>query len=85
MFDKPTAIIKQNNATPIYRIGSGNESSLTSYNWIVIFSAPHVREPYMATTIGAVNSTGVLTATIDGYNHVSVCPINIWNYLLRLH
>lgn len=31
----------------------------------------------MVTTIEAVNSTGVLTSTIDGPNHVSVCPTNI--------
>lgn len=35
-------------------------------------SSNHIREPYMVTTIEAVNSTSVLTATIDGHNRVSV-------------
>ena len=31
---------------------------------------------YTMTTIDAINSTGVLTAVIDGVNHVSVRPVN---------
>jgi hypothetical protein len=37
---------------------------------------PPVSGSYTTTTIGAINSTGVLTAVIDGPNHVSVRAVN---------
>ena len=72
---------KPNEFTFIYRKGSGNATNLTpreiDIGGLSYSLTPPVGQPYTVTTIEAVNSTGVLVATIDGPDHVSVCPVNI--------
>lgn len=72
---------KPNEFTFIYRKGSGNATNLTpreiDTSGLSYSLTPPVGQPYTVTTIEAVNSTGVLVATIDGPNHVSVRPVSI--------
>lgn len=72
---------KNNSGVVIYRYGSGNATNLTprevdisglSYS----LTRPPASVKYTMTTIDAVNSTRVLTAIVDGPNHVSVRPTN---------
>jgi RHS repeat-associated protein len=72
---------KNNSGVVIYRYGSGNATNLTprevdisglSYS----LTTPPAGVKYTMTTIDAVNSTRVLTAIVDGPNHVSVRPTN---------
>jgi len=67
------------NATIIYRTGTGSFMNLTprprdvgglSYQ----FSVP-AQGPFTVTSIEALNATGVLRAIVDGKDHISVMPI----------
>ncbi len=72
---------KVDDFTLIYRLGSGNATNLTPREsdpgGLSYYLRQPVGEDYTVTSIEAVNSTGVLTAVIDGPNHVSVRPTNI--------
>lgn len=72
---------KPNEFTFIYRKGSGNATNLTpreiDTGRLSYSLTPPVGQPYTVITIEAVNNTGVLVATIDGPDHVSVCPVII--------
>ena len=68
------------NPTFIYRSGSGNATNLTprvqdttglSYGLTPPFSGE-----FTVTSVELVNSTGILCAIKDGFNHVSVVPAN---------
>ena len=72
---------EMDNLTLIYRTGSGNGTNLTpreqDINGLSYSLTPPIGKAYTVTSIEQVNSTGVLKATIDGFNHVSVYPTNI--------
>lgn len=65
--------------TYIYRGGSNTFYNLTPKPWkdydgLSYYLYPPTTGSYTVTTIEAVNATGVLTAVINGANHVSVMP-----------
>jgi len=66
--------------TPIYRSGSGNATNMTpravDVGGLSFYLSPPATGSFTATTIEAVNATGVLRAVVDGTNHVSVVPVN---------
>ena len=69
--------------TYIYRSASGTFKSLTprpgkDANGLSFALTPPVGGKYVKTTIEAVNATGILTAAIDGPNHVSVRTTLPW-------
>lgn len=69
----------KNQGTLIYRGGSGTAGNLTpkpkDANGLSFYRMPPAPpNKYVVTSIEAVNSTGLLNATIDGANHVSVRP-----------
>lgn len=72
--------VKKEDSTFIYRKGSGNGTNLTprevDMTGLSYSLTPPIGVDYTVTTIEAVNETGVLTAIVDGPNHVSVRPTN---------
>jgi len=70
---------RENGDTVIFRSGSGNATNFTPRPGEAALSFYRVMPSsgyFTMTTIGAVNATGVLRATIDRANHVSVFPTN---------
>jgi len=69
-----------NDDTLIYRWGSHTNTNLTpkekDTDGLSFSLLPPQNEKAVATTIGAINSTGVLVAVQDGPLHVSVRPTN---------
>jgi len=66
--------------TVIYRYGGTNPGNLTPKfkdrgNGLSFSLTPPISGEAAVTTIGAINSTGVVWAVRDGVNHVSVRPI----------
>jgi len=65
--------------TPIFRTGSGNATNFTPRADEVALSFTRkmpTSGQFSITTLEIVNATGVLTAVVDGKNHVSVSPTN---------
>lgn len=66
--------------TVIYRKGSGSYQNLTprfvDITGLSYYLTPPETGPYTITTIERINNTGILTAVIDGKNHVSVKGVN---------
>jgi hypothetical protein len=73
-------VVKRRNEMPIYRLGSLSNANLTPREKDLTGLSFTTIKPssgkYGATTIGAVNGTGVLVAVKDGSTHVSVTPAN---------
>ena len=71
--------VKKNDVI-IYRYGSGNATNLTprdiDINGLSYTTVMPTSGPFTVTSIQTINATGVLTAVIDGNNHVSVKPVN---------
>ncbi len=71
---------KQENFTPIYRLGSGTSTNLTprtkdSATGLSYTLIKPVGVKYTVIYMEVVNSTGMLKAIQDGENHVSVTPV----------
>ena len=70
------------NLTPIYRLGSGNGTNLTprtpqDITGLSYTTMKPTTGPYTATTMEAVNSSGLLVAVRDRGYHVSVFPVDM--------
>ena len=70
------------NLTPIYRLGSGNSTNLTprtpqDITGLSYTTMKPMTGPYTATTMEAVNSSGLLVAVRDKGYHVSVFPVDM--------
>jgi hypothetical protein len=69
---------KREQPTIIYRYGSGSNTNLTprlqDVGGLSFSLTPPASGKYVMTTMQAVNATGILRATQDGPNHISVMP-----------